>query len=139
MISTFTGPGDPAGHSKHIRGKHAFLMQRGLHEAIDYRTKDWAVEVDRLTNGKGVTLITDPLGGNHWKKGRKATRRCVRRDGSACLLFRYFGGNDVEAVRAVASAAGCARQLFPVNDCILRFKYSHILYRSIVGGDFQLT
>src|SRR5215813_11007530 len=41
-------------------GKHAFLLQRGLHQAIDYRTKDWAVELDRLTNGKGVSLITDP-------------------------------------------------------------------------------
>jgi synaptic vesicle membrane protein VAT-1 len=28
-------------------GKHAFLKPRGLHEAIDYRTKDWAVELDR--------------------------------------------------------------------------------------------
>ena len=60
------------------RGKHAFLMQRGLHEAIDYRTTDWAVEVDRLTNGKGVTLITDPLGGNHWKKSYKALRSTGR-------------------------------------------------------------
>ena len=42
--------------------KHAFLLERGLHQAIDYRTKDWAVEVARLTNGKGVALITDPLG-----------------------------------------------------------------------------
>ena len=49
-------------------GKHAFLRRRGLHEAIDYRRKDWTVELDRLTKGKGVALITDPLGGNHWKK-----------------------------------------------------------------------
>ena len=55
-------------------GKHAFLRQRGLHEAIDYRAKNWAVELDRLTNGKGVALVTDPLGGNHWKKSYKALR-----------------------------------------------------------------
>jgi synaptic vesicle membrane protein VAT-1 len=59
-------------------GKHAFLRQRGLHEAIDYRTKDWAAEVDRLTNGKGVALITDPLGGSHWKKSYKALRSTGR-------------------------------------------------------------
>jgi synaptic vesicle membrane protein VAT-1 len=58
--------------------KHAFLLQRGLHEAIDYRTKDWAVELDRLTHGKGVALITDPLGGNHWKKSYKALRSTGR-------------------------------------------------------------
>jgi synaptic vesicle membrane protein VAT-1 len=59
-------------------GKHAFLMERGLHEAIDYRTKDWTVELNRLTNGKGVALITDPLGGNHWKKSYKALRSTGR-------------------------------------------------------------
>ena len=58
--------------------KHDFLMQRGLLEAIDYRTKDWAVELDRLTHGKGVALITDPLGGNHWKKSYKALRSTGR-------------------------------------------------------------
>ena len=59
-------------------GKHAFLMQRGLHEAIDYRAKDWRVELNRLTNGKGVALITDPLGGNHWMKSYKALRSTGR-------------------------------------------------------------
>ena len=33
-------------------GKHAFLKQRGLHEALDYRAKDWTIEVNRLTKGK---------------------------------------------------------------------------------------
>jgi synaptic vesicle membrane protein VAT-1 len=59
-------------------GKHAFLKQRGLHEAVDYRKQDWAVELDRLTNGKGVALIIDPLGGNHWKKSYKALRSTGR-------------------------------------------------------------
>ena len=59
-------------------GKHAFLKQRGLHEAIDYRTKDWSIELKRLTRGKGVELITDPLGGNHWKKSFSALRSTGR-------------------------------------------------------------
>jgi NADPH:quinone reductase and related Zn-dependent oxidoreductases len=59
-------------------GKHAFLRQRGLHEAIDYRTKDWTLELNRLTKGKGVALITDPLGGNHWKKSHRALRSTGR-------------------------------------------------------------
>jgi NADPH:quinone reductase-like Zn-dependent oxidoreductase len=54
-------------------------MQRGLHEAIDYRTKDWAAELDRLTNEKGVALIIDPLGGKHRKKSYKALRSTGRR------------------------------------------------------------
>jgi NADPH:quinone reductase-like Zn-dependent oxidoreductase len=60
------------------RAKHAFLMQRGVHEAIDYRTSDWAVELNRLTKGRGVALITDPLGGNHWRKSYKALRSTGR-------------------------------------------------------------
>ena len=66
--------------------KHAFLRQRGLHEAIDYRTKDWTVELERLSQGKGVALITDPLGGNHWKKSYKALRSTGRL-GMFCLLY----------------------------------------------------
>ena len=59
-------------------GKHAFLQERGLHHAIDYRTQDWAVELDRLFEGRGVELITDPLGGKHWKKSYQALRATGR-------------------------------------------------------------
>jgi NADPH:quinone reductase-like Zn-dependent oxidoreductase len=59
-------------------GKHAFLKQRGLHEAIDYTRGDWSQELTRLTGGLGVELITDPLGGNHWKKSYKALRHTGR-------------------------------------------------------------
>jgi len=59
-------------------GKHAFLKQRGLHEAIDYRTQDWTVELKRLTDGRGMELIIDPMGGSHWKKSYKALRNTGR-------------------------------------------------------------
>lgn len=59
-------------------GKHSFLTERGLHHPIDYRNKDWSVELDRLTEGRGVELITDPLGGSHWKKSYKALRATGR-------------------------------------------------------------
>jgi NADPH:quinone reductase-like Zn-dependent oxidoreductase len=59
-------------------GKHAFLKERGLHEAIDYTKGDWTQDVMRLTDNRGVELITDPLGGNHWKKSYKALRHTGR-------------------------------------------------------------
>ena len=59
-------------------GKHAFLLERGAHEVIDYRTTDWAIEVDRLTAGKGVSLVIDPFGGTHWKKSYRALRSTGR-------------------------------------------------------------
>ena len=59
-------------------GKHGFLKLRGLHEAIDYTAVDWTREVARLTDGRGVELITDPLGGAEWKKSYGALRHTGR-------------------------------------------------------------
>jgi len=50
-------------------GKHAFLREQGFDHCIDYRTSDYVAEVRRLTDGKGVDLVLDPLGGDDWKKG----------------------------------------------------------------------
>ena len=58
--------------------KHDFLRERGLHYPIDYRGADWSPELDRLTEGRGVELILDPLGGAHWKKSYKALRHTGR-------------------------------------------------------------
>ena len=49
--------------------KHGFLREAGVDHPIDYRTTDWAAEVGRLTGGRGVDLILDPLGGQDWDRG----------------------------------------------------------------------
>lgn len=48
--------------------KHDFLRAQGLHHPIDYRTLDFEAEVKRLTNGRGVHLVLDPMGGKSWTK-----------------------------------------------------------------------
>ncbi|MEZ0314443.1 MAG: zinc-binding dehydrogenase [Myxococcota bacterium] len=48
--------------------KHPFLRDRGVHHCIDYRTQDFESEVMRLTNGEGVHLVIDPIGGESWTK-----------------------------------------------------------------------
>jgi NADPH:quinone reductase-like Zn-dependent oxidoreductase len=58
--------------------KHAFLKERGLDHAIDYRTADWLSVLMNLTQGKGVELIIDPLGGGNWKKSYSALRSTGR-------------------------------------------------------------
>jgi NADPH:quinone reductase-like Zn-dependent oxidoreductase len=58
--------------------KHAFLRERGVHQAIDYRTTDWSVEVDRLTERRGVALVIDAFGGSHVKKSYRALRSTGR-------------------------------------------------------------
>ena len=59
-------------------GKHDFLKQRGLHYAIDYVAQEWPEQLARLTDGRGVELILDPLGGSHWKKSYQALRHTGR-------------------------------------------------------------
>jgi NADPH:quinone reductase-like Zn-dependent oxidoreductase len=59
-------------------GKHEFLRQRGLDHAIDYRNQDWLPVLLALTNGRGVELVIDPIGGSHWKKSYAALRHTGR-------------------------------------------------------------
>jgi NADPH:quinone reductase-like Zn-dependent oxidoreductase len=53
-------------------GKHAFLKEQGLHHPIDYRTQDFEAEVARLTNGRGVDLILDAVGGESFARSYRS-------------------------------------------------------------------
>jgi NADPH:quinone reductase-like Zn-dependent oxidoreductase len=55
-------------------GKHDYVRSHGCDHAIDYRTKDYVEEVNKLTDGRGVNLIMDALGGRDWKKGYSVLR-----------------------------------------------------------------
>ncbi|MDQ2920514.1 MAG: medium chain dehydrogenase/reductase family protein [Acidobacteriota bacterium] len=59
-------------------GKHEFLRDRGLDHPIDYRNQDWLPVLKQLTNGRGVELVIDPIGGGHWKKSYAALRTTGR-------------------------------------------------------------
>jgi synaptic vesicle membrane protein VAT-1 len=74
--------------------KHSFLKERGLHEAINYRSGDWTRELARLTKGKGVALVIDPIGGSHWRRSFKvlrATGRLGMFGISAATTSKLFG------------------------------------------------
>ena len=43
--------------------KHDALRTFGVDHAIDYRTADVAKEIERITRGRGVDVILDPIGG----------------------------------------------------------------------------
>ncbi len=58
--------------------KHEFLKERGLDHAIDYRNQDWLPVLLELTEGRGVELAIDPLGGASWKKTYRALRTTGR-------------------------------------------------------------
>jgi NADPH:quinone reductase-like Zn-dependent oxidoreductase len=58
--------------------KHQFLQQMGLDHAVDYRRRDWPLEVLRLTDGKGVELVLDPIGPNSWRQSYRLLRHTGR-------------------------------------------------------------
>lgn len=48
--------------------KHEILRVSGCDHTIDYRTKDFVKEIERQTEGEGVHLVLDPLGGKSVKR-----------------------------------------------------------------------
>src|SRR5262245_10430926 len=56
--------------------KHDFLRKQGCTHPIDYRTADYVAEVRRLSEGRGVDLVLDPLGGPDWRKGYSLLKSC---------------------------------------------------------------
>ena len=49
-------------------GKHERLREMGVSECIDYQTQDFEVEVERLTDGRGVDIVLDAVGGDSFAK-----------------------------------------------------------------------
>jgi NADPH:quinone reductase-like Zn-dependent oxidoreductase len=50
------------------KSKHAFLTERGCQHPID-SDADYVAEIRALTNGRGVDLVLDPVGGKSWTEG----------------------------------------------------------------------
>lgn len=49
-------------------GKHDFLRARGVQHPIDYRHVDFEKAVRELTDGRGVNVALDSIGGRSWLK-----------------------------------------------------------------------
>ena len=48
--------------------KHDFLRRRGVSRLIDGRSEDLVARVKALTDGRGVDLALDPVGGRSWRQ-----------------------------------------------------------------------
>jgi NADPH:quinone reductase-like Zn-dependent oxidoreductase len=84
--------------------KHDLLRQRGVTHAIDYRRQDYEAEVKRITGGRGVHIVLDAMGGEHWKKGY----RCLAPTGRLVM----FGFSS--------AAPGKSRSLLALGKALLR-------------------
>ncbi len=54
--------------------KHDYVRNNGCDHPIDYHSVDYVEEVRRLTDGRGVDVVLDALGGGDWKKGYSLLR-----------------------------------------------------------------
>jgi NADPH:quinone reductase-like Zn-dependent oxidoreductase len=105
-------------------GKHEFLKARGLDHAIDYRDQDWLPVLKDLTNGRGVELVIDPLGGDSWKKSFRALRGTGR--------MGVFG-------LSVASASGIRGKLRALKAVALMPRYNPLGLMNRNKGIFGLN
>lgn len=66
-----------------------FLTQElGVTAAFNYRTQDWAAELQRATGGQGVNLIVDFIGAGYFQGNLNSAAR----DGRVVLLGLMGGG-----------------------------------------------
>lgn len=54
--------------------KHDYVRANGCTHPIDYHSVDYVEAVRELTDGRGVDVVLDALGGNDWKKGYSLLR-----------------------------------------------------------------
>lgn len=66
--------------------KHETLRERGAEACIDYRSRDFEAAIEEITDGEGVHVALDPLGGESWKK----SYRCLAPTGRLVI----FGMSD---------------------------------------------
>ncbi len=61
--------------SKH---KHPFIVENGVGHPIDYHSQDFVEEVKKMTNGHGVDIVIDPIGGKHFSRSYDILRKSGR-------------------------------------------------------------
>ncbi|MFP4501982.1 MAG: synaptic vesicle VAT-1 family membrane protein [Candidatus Hydrogenedentota bacterium] len=83
-------------------GKHARLTEMGVAHCIDYNTEDFEQEVMGYTQGQGVDIVLDAVGGRSFKKGY----RCL-----APLGRLFMFGVSSSAVGKRRSIAAIAKTL----------------------------
>lgn len=83
--------------------KHARLKEQGVAHCIDYTRQDFEAEVMRITNGKGVHIVLDAVGGASLRKGY----RCLAPTGR---LFAFgvssFAGGKTRFSSLTAALSG---------------------------------
>jgi NADPH:quinone reductase len=81
--------------------KAEIALRCGAHAAIDYRTEDFAAQIKRLTNGRGVDVVYDSVGKDTFDKSLD----CLRPRGMLAL-FGFSSGSVAPFDPALLGAKG---------------------------------
>jgi NADPH:quinone reductase-like Zn-dependent oxidoreductase len=87
-------------HGTASAAKHARLRELGV-APIDYKRQDFVAEVLRATGGRGVDLVLDPIGGDHWKRSYAALAETGRLVTYA--MHQHVGAGRRSLLRMIAS------------------------------------
>jgi NADPH:quinone reductase-like Zn-dependent oxidoreductase len=79
--------------------KHARLRELGLDHAIDYRSQDFEAEVRRITEGKGVHIALDAVGGRSFRKSYRSLAPTGR-------LMMFGASSAARETRSLGAALG---------------------------------
>ncbi|MBS0548929.1 MAG: NADPH:quinone oxidoreductase family protein [Proteobacteria bacterium] len=74
--------------------KTVFARERGADHVIDYTTQDFREEVLKITNGRGVDRVYDPVGGDVFAQ----SLRCMAVEGRICPIG--FAGGTIPQIPA---------------------------------------
>jgi NADPH:quinone reductase-like Zn-dependent oxidoreductase len=93
-------------------GKHDHLRSVGLTDPIDYRALDFEAEVRRLTDGAGVHLVLDAVGGTSFTKGYRLLAAGGR---LVCFGVSSFTGDGTRSLWRVAKGWWQTPRFSPID------------------------
>jgi NADPH:quinone reductase-like Zn-dependent oxidoreductase len=73
--------------------KHDAIRAQGVDHPIDYRTQDFRAEVRRLTDGKGVDVVMDPMGPTSFRKDYR-----ILRPGGRLIMYGLSEAIDADGL-----------------------------------------
>jgi NADPH:quinone reductase-like Zn-dependent oxidoreductase len=119
--------------------KHQVLRDNGCTYPIDYHTVDYEAEVRRLTEGRGVDVVLDPLGGRDTLKGYRLLREGGRivNYGFANLQGRRFNPFHILGQLALVPRFSPLR-LMDENRSVIGVNMGHLFGRAdLLFGEMQ--
>ncbi len=108
-------------------GKHALCRELGAKLAIDYKTEDFAERVADFTNGRGVDVIVDFIGGPYFQKNLNAMAVEGR-----MVMLAFLGGPRLSE----ANLAAVLRKRLRIMGSTLRAR--SLDYKVRLSEDLQL-